>query len=81
MEQTLLEKAKKYGRKRVHISLTGEEKELVIAWLRGEVTISQMNWVLTGEKQNNTSRAVNLISYGVREMYLYGKLLIKNGDK
>ena len=63
-QRTLLDIAK--STRTVKTGFSKDEKELVIAWLNSEITLTQLT---TAKKLNSTSAAYSYISMVAREMW------------
>jgi len=75
-KETLLEKAKKLEiRKLKKIEVTEEHLELGLAWMKGEITLSQMNRVLGENKRSGNG--LYAVAVWLREAYKQGKIKIK----
>ena len=64
---SLLEKAKNFKRERIWKKATDEEKELAMAWVRGEVTLSQISGAL-GYKNEAANAVYSRLAVWLREI-------------
>jgi len=71
MKQTLLEKAKSYGRQSRPASR--EEEDLALAWIRGEVATSQAMAALNIKGQTGTGHA---LARALRSAYTSGRIKV-----
>ena len=70
-KQTLLEKAKAFKRKRKKISVTDEQMELAIAWMKGEITTVQARNASDKKHRNNI---IARIAHYLKEAYRKNKI-------
>jgi len=77
MSQALLEQVKsKKGSKRQPPEITNEHIEVALAWLKDEVTRSQMSKVFS-PKASNSGNILYKVALWLQEAYKKGKLEIK----
>lgn len=77
MEETLLDRAKSIGRKpRTRRVINGETIATAIAWLEGEIEVSQITWAMGVANKDISYR---LICRSLRQAYEDGKLMIRPG--
>lgn len=72
---TLLEKAKSYDKRNPRTAIKAEEIELALAWLKGEITMSQAS-AATGLKKPSGTILYRL-SLCLREAYKQGIIQLK----
>ena len=75
MKQTLLDKAKAVPLKehrnyRNYTELDLEELELIIAWLKDEVSLNQIHSVIHRSRQNLYQALAPILRWGVREGHI-----------
>ena len=75
MSKTLLEKAKNVPARKRKSRPTDEEIELALAWLKDEITTSQVNFAYSESGKKNTTYLYN-ITMALKEAYIKGKLKI-----
>jgi hypothetical protein len=74
--ETLLEKAKKVPvRSRIKRSISGEDIELALAWMKGEVTLSQVAKV--SRHKTSSGNVLYRVAVCLREAYMQGLIKIK----
>lgn len=71
---SLLSEIKKSGKKKMKYILTPEWEEVVIAWLKDEISITQIN---KGLKKTNSGNVLYALASLTKEMYRLGKIVIK----
>ena len=74
MKQTLLEKAKavplRQKERRNYTELDLEELELIIAWLKDEVSLNQIHSVIHRSRSNLYQALAPILRWGVREGHI-----------
>ena len=74
MKQTLLDKAKavplRQKERRDYTELDFEELELVVAWLKDEVSLNQIHSVIHRSRQNLYQSLTPILRWGVREGHI-----------
>jgi len=69
---TLLETAKGYKGKTFSVKVTDEQKELALAWLRGDIEIKQVSYAL--ELKGNYGKAYQILCLGLKKASDSGEL-------
>lgn len=73
MTKTLLEQAKEHKTK--PRTSTQQERELTIAWIKGEITNAQVSTALTSKPNQTVS--LYKIAFAIRDLYQEGKITVK----
>jgi len=72
--QTLLEKAKQHPRKNKPI--TDEDIDLALAWVSGQISMTQASHAMLGEGKRTASNAQSRLPRLIKEAYRRGKIKI-----
>ena len=75
-KMSLLETAKSYQLHRKRKKTTSEDIEIALAWIRGEITLTQINYAY-GTPNNKGGNNLYKIATAIKEAYEQGKIIIK----
>lgn len=75
--RSLVDKAKALDHRKLKIETTPEERELALAWMRGEVTLTQATRVLRPNGPHNGSSALYRFAVCLRDEYRAGRLTVE----
>lgn len=73
--RSLVDKAKAINHRKLKHETTPEERELALAWMRGEVSLMQATRVLRPDKPNNGSSALYRFAVCLRDEYRAGRIV------
>jgi len=75
-KKTLLQKAKKVKMRHRKIIVTDEHIELALAWVKDDITLTQVNLALN--KPRDTGNTLYALAVYIREAYRKGQIKIPN---